>query len=154
MTGGTTTAADLHTFDKHNFKEDQHDAVTSVAQVDQDDKVTNPNFSYLKDIGNMTITQSAKSMLDMLDDLSMSEGLLSDISLGHFEPNLSHRTNRFKPEFESRSPVRPKTSKPNSKATKQAPSFSSHRYHFKQNQTNVLYFAGTKIFFFLDEINL
>ena len=34
----------------------------------------------------MTITQSAKAMLDMLSDMSLSEGLLSDISFRDFEP--------------------------------------------------------------------
>ena len=93
-------AADLHTDDEQNYGEDHHDAaVTDVANVDQNDQVTNPSLSYLKDIGNMTITQSAKSMLDMLDDLSMSEGLHSDIS--HFEPDVSDRTNRFKPEIKA-----------------------------------------------------
>ena len=136
MAAGATMAADLLTDYEQNYGEDHlDDAVTDVANVDQNDQVTNPSLSYLKDIGNMTITQSAKSMLDMLDDLSMSEGLHSDISFGHFEPDVSDRTNRFKPEVESRSPLRPRTSKPNSKASKQAPSFSSHRYHFRLSQT-------------------
>ena len=123
---------------------DEHDVVSSVANVDHDDKGTNQSLSYIKDIGNMTITQSAKSMLDMLDDLSMSEGLLSDISFGHFESEVSHRrTNRLKPEVESRSPLKPRTSKPNSKASKQPPSSSSHRYHYKLSQTFIVYLDGT-----------
>jgi hypothetical protein len=41
----------------------------------------------------MTLTQSAKTMLDMLSDLSLSEGLLSDVSFRDFEPE--PRQNRF-----------------------------------------------------------
>ena len=129
--------------DEQHFVAEEHDVVTSVVNVDHDEKVTNTSLSYIRDIGNMTITQSAKSMLDMLDDLSMSEGLLSDISFGHIESEVSRRINRLKPEVESRSPLRPRTSKPNSKASNQAPSSSSHRYRFKLSQPTILYIPGT-----------
>jgi hypothetical protein len=136
---GATATADNDTNEVQQAGADEQDAVTDVANVDLDDKSTNQNLSYVKDVGNMTITQSAKTMLDLLDDLSMSEGLLSDISFGHFEPDTSLRTRRLKPEVESRSPLRPKTSKPNSKTSRQALSSSSHRYHFKQSMPFIEY---------------
>ncbi len=48
----------------------------------------------------MTLTQSAKTMLDMLSDLSLSEGLLSDVSFRDFEPEA--RQNRFVRQPEAR----------------------------------------------------
>ena len=39
----------------------------------------------------MSMTQSAKTMLDMLDEMSLSEGILSDVSFGMFEQDGSNR---------------------------------------------------------------
>jgi hypothetical protein len=43
------------------------------------------------DLDPMSITQSAKAMLDMLDEMSLSEGVLSDVSFGMFEQDGSNR---------------------------------------------------------------
>ena len=39
----------------------------------------------------MSMTQSAKTMLDMLDEMSLSEGVISDVSFGMFEQDGSNR---------------------------------------------------------------
>ena len=39
----------------------------------------------------MSMTQSAKTMLDMLDEMSLSEGVISDVSFGMFEQDGGNR---------------------------------------------------------------